>query len=136
MADSGEPTLVVDGDARPVGWAHSDRPGHVFPLGSTFTAESDTLRAALDSALTSPYGLAVAVAPGTGRFAGVVASRQILDQAAQARTTSDDAGAVDAGPVDDITLTCAPHTRAHNLTITAITEAPHWCPPHAWPPHA
>ena len=46
--------------------------GSVFPLGSTFDPETDTLRIALDSALTSPFGLAVAVAPDTGRFAGVV----------------------------------------------------------------
>ena len=84
-AGAGEPTLVVDGDARPVGWANPDRPGQVFPLGSTFDPESDTLRTALDSALTSPYGLAVAVAPGTGRFAGVVEAQQILAQVADAR---------------------------------------------------
>ena len=43
--------------------------------GSTFDPETDTLRTALDSALTSPFGLAVAVAPGTGRFAGVVSAQ-------------------------------------------------------------
>ena len=85
-AGSGAPTLVVDGDARPVGWAHRDQPGQVVPLGSTFVPESDTLRTALDSALTSPYGMAVAVAAGTGRFAGVVNAQQILDQVAEART--------------------------------------------------
>src|SRR6187397_70042 len=53
------PILVVDGDARPVGWADSERPGQVFPLGSTFSPETDSLRVALDSALTSPHGLAV-----------------------------------------------------------------------------
>ncbi len=84
-ARSGEPTLVVDADARPVGWANPDRPGHVFALGSTFEPESDTLRAALDSALTSLYSLAVAVTPETGRFAGVVSARKILDQVADAR---------------------------------------------------
>jgi osmoprotectant transport system ATP-binding protein len=68
-----------------VGWASADRPGQVFPLGSTFDPESDTLRSALDSALTSLYGLAVAVTPDTGRFAGVVAARNILDQVADAR---------------------------------------------------
>ena len=87
-AGSGAPTLVVDGDARPVGWAHRDQPGRVVPLGSTFVPESDTLRTALDSALTSPYGLAVAVAAGTGRFAGVVNAQQILDQVAEARTAA------------------------------------------------
>ena len=90
-AGSEEPTLVVDGDARPIGWAHRDQPGQVLPLGSTFVPESDTLRTALDSALTSPYGLAVAVAPGTGRFAGVVPAQQILAQVADARTASAEA---------------------------------------------
>jgi osmoprotectant transport system ATP-binding protein len=84
-AGTGEPTLVVDGDARPVGWASADRPGHVFPLGSTFNPESDTLRTALDSALTSLYSLAVAVDPETGRFAGVVSAEKILHQVANAR---------------------------------------------------
>src|SRR5918994_513199 len=87
-AGSGAPTLVVDGDARPVGWAHRDQPGRVVPLGSTFVPEADTLRTALDSALASPYGLAVAVAAGTGRFAGVVNAQQILDQVAEARTAA------------------------------------------------
>ena len=87
-AGSGAPTLVVDGDARPVGWAHRDQPGRVVPLGSTFVPEADTLRTALDSALTSPYGLAVAVAAGTGRFAGVVNAQQILDQVAEARAAA------------------------------------------------
>ena len=58
------PILVVDGDARPVGWADPERPGKVFALGSTFSPETGTLRTALDSALTSPYGLAVAVTAG------------------------------------------------------------------------
>ena len=31
------PILVVDGDARPVGWADPQRPGGVFPLGPTFS---------------------------------------------------------------------------------------------------
>jgi osmoprotectant transport system ATP-binding protein len=84
-AGTGEPTLVIDGDARPVGWASADRAGNVFPLGSTFNPESDTLRTALDSALTSLYSLAVAVDPETGRFAGVVSAEKILHQVADAR---------------------------------------------------
>ena len=80
-----EPTLVVDGDARPVGWLDRQRPGRVLGLGSTFIPESDTLRNALDSALTSPFGLAVAVAKDTSRFAGVVTARDILEQVKGAR---------------------------------------------------
>ena len=63
------PILVVDGDARPVGWADLERPGQVFQLGATFSPETDSLRGALDSALTSPFGLAVAVTADTGRYA-------------------------------------------------------------------
>jgi osmoprotectant transport system ATP-binding protein len=74
------PILVVDGDARPVGWADPDRPGRFFPLGSTFSPESDSLRVALDSALTSPHGLAVAVTADTRRYAGVVSADTILDK--------------------------------------------------------
>jgi osmoprotectant transport system ATP-binding protein len=72
------PILVVDGDARPVGWADPHRPGGVFPLGSTFSPETDSLRVALDSALTSLHGLAVAVTADTRRYAGVVGADTIL----------------------------------------------------------
>jgi osmoprotectant transport system ATP-binding protein len=81
------PILVVDGDARPVGWADPDRPGRVFPLGATFSPESDSLRGALDSALTSRYGLAVAVTEDTGRYAGVVSAETILDKVKDVRTS-------------------------------------------------
>jgi osmoprotectant transport system ATP-binding protein len=87
-AGTGEPTLVVDADARPVGWANAERPGQVFPLGSTFRPESDTLRTALDSALTSLYCLAVAVDTDSGRFAGVVPAQKILAQVANARVAA------------------------------------------------
>ena len=72
------PILVVDGHARPVGWADPQRPGRVFALGSTFSPETDTLRTALDSALTSPYALAVAVTAEAHRYAGVVSADDIL----------------------------------------------------------
>ena len=86
---SGEgPTLVLDGDARPVGWVDTERPGLVHPMGGTFVRETDTLRAALDSALTSPYALAVALDPETGRYAGVVPADAILAQVATVRTGS------------------------------------------------
>ena len=81
------PILVVDGDARPVGWADPDRPGRVFPLGATFSPERDSLRGALDSALTSRYGLAVAVTGETGRYAGVVSADTILDKVKDVRTS-------------------------------------------------
>jgi len=82
-----EPTLVVDGDAKPIGWLDQARPGQVFPLSSTFRPESDNLRVALDSALVSPFGLAVAVDSETGRYAGVVAAKTILARISDARIT-------------------------------------------------
>jgi osmoprotectant transport system ATP-binding protein len=81
------PTLVVDGDARPVGWADPKRPGRVFALGSTFSPETDTLRTALDSALTSPYGVAIAVTAETGRYAGVVSADDILAKVKDVRVS-------------------------------------------------
>ncbi|MCW2812424.1 MAG: putative osmoprotectant transporter ATP-binding protein [Friedmanniella sp.] len=110
-ATGDEPALVVDGDARPVGWADPARPGQLAPLGSTFDPQHDTLRTALDAALTSPHGLAVAVEPATGRFAGVVAAAAILSQATDRRAPSVapvdaaesdqvDVTAIDAAPVD------------------------------------
>jgi osmoprotectant transport system ATP-binding protein len=81
------PILVVDGDARPVGWADAKRPGRVFPLGSTFSLETDSLRVALDSALTSPHGLAVAVTADTRRYAGVVSADTILDKVRDVRVS-------------------------------------------------
>jgi osmoprotectant transport system ATP-binding protein len=86
-ASGPEPILVVDGDARPVGWADPERPGQVFPLGATFSPETDSLRGALDSALTSPYGLAVGVTADTRRYAGVVSADAILDKVRDVRTS-------------------------------------------------
>ncbi|MFP5283601.1 MAG: hypothetical protein ACLGIF_09140, partial [Actinomycetes bacterium] len=80
-----EPALVVDADARPQGWTDPQRPGGLLRLGGTFDPALDTLRVALDSALTSPTGLAVAVDRGTGRYAGVVDADLILDAATEAR---------------------------------------------------
>ncbi len=73
------PVLVVDADAKPLGWADRDRPGQTQMLGTTFHPGADTMQMALDSALNSPVGLAVAVGD-TGRFAGVVTASQILEQ--------------------------------------------------------
>ena len=75
------PTLVVDGDARPVGWADRERPGRVFALGSTFSPRVRHLarRAGLgaDLAVRSWRWRST---PDTGRFAGVVSADAILDQ--------------------------------------------------------
>jgi osmoprotectant transport system ATP-binding protein len=54
-----------------------------------FDPRLDTLRLALDSALTSPVGLAVAVSRDTGRYLGVVDADEILAHVREARATVD-----------------------------------------------
>ena len=83
------PTLVVDGDARPIGWIDPQRAGLVHPIGATFVREEDTLRSALDSALTSPHAIAVAVERETGRYAGTATADEILDQVRKARSRAE-----------------------------------------------
>jgi osmoprotectant transport system ATP-binding protein len=94
-----ENCLVIDPEARPTGWVDRTRPGKVLPLGSTFDAEADTLRTALDAALTSPVGLAVAVSRTSGgRFVGVVSAREILAQVVKAKVEPEAVRIGDARP--------------------------------------
>ena len=83
-------TLVVDGDARPLGW-HHDRTGGatadpetLVPGGSLYAAGSESLRNALDAALSSPSGQGVAV-DGDGRVVGAVDADDVLAALAAAR---------------------------------------------------
>ncbi|MFC4012451.1 ABC transporter ATP-binding protein [Nonomuraea purpurea] len=76
---SDEPWLLVVGDdGRPLGWRAKERPEELEPYG-TFTPGSDSMRAALDAALLSPSGCAVAV-DEDGKAVGV-ATREALDAA-------------------------------------------------------
>jgi osmoprotectant transport system ATP-binding protein len=70
--------LVVTGDGRPVGWSSRERPDKLESYG-TFVAGRDSMRSALDAALLSPSGCAVAV-DGGGKAVGV-ATREALDEA-------------------------------------------------------
>jgi osmoprotectant transport system ATP-binding protein len=80
----GVPYLLVTGvDGTPLGWAEPDdltagdiRPERLLPCGRPFAAGTDSLRAALDCAVLSPTGWAVAV-DGEGRAAGVVSQQSI-----------------------------------------------------------
>ncbi|GAA4578594.1 ABC transporter ATP-binding protein [Planotetraspora phitsanulokensis] len=74
--------LEVDEDTRPLGWRSN---GGLLPYG-TFNPERDSLRAALDAALLSPNGTAIAV-DGDGRVIGV-ATRDALDEALTRQGTS------------------------------------------------
>ncbi len=69
--------VVVDEERRPLGWRAAWN-GHLSGFG-TYRAEHDSLRAALDAALLSPCGAAIAVDDG-GRVEGVV-TRDVLDVA-------------------------------------------------------
>lgn len=66
-------------------------------LGATFDPETDSLRAALDAALTSPVGLAVAVTSEPRRYAGVVDADMILHQVTQTRAQIAESIAVRSG---------------------------------------
>ena len=72
--------LVTDTEGRPLGWAdaklRASGDATLTPYGHSFTAGRDSLRAALDSAVLSPTGWAVAV-DEHGRAVGVAAQETI-----------------------------------------------------------
>src|SRR5439155_6569824 len=88
--------LVVDAERRPLGWlALADLPldgiltgQRPSPVGRSFRPDTDSLRVALDSAVLSPAGLAVAV-DADGRLLGTAAQSDI---AAAIRTADDNYG--------------------------------------------
>ena len=73
---SGEWQLVVDADGRPLGWSAPGAGAATVPGGSLFH-KGETLRRALDAALSSPSGLGVAV-DSDGRVAGVIEAAEVL----------------------------------------------------------
>ncbi|KRE79756.1 ABC transporter ATP-binding protein [Arthrobacter sp. Soil763] len=68
--------LVVDDGGRPLGWSAPGAGAAIVPGGSLFR-KGETLRRALDAALSSPSGLGVAVDPD-GRVAGVITAEEVL----------------------------------------------------------
>ncbi|MDT4987421.1 MAG: osmoprotectant transport system ATP-binding protein [Micromonosporaceae bacterium] len=101
--------LVVDGDRRPAGWlapraATGARAGPeaagrtaLAPLQRTFRPDRDSLRVALDSAVLSPSGRAVAV-DATGRLVGTAdpAGLAAAIRAGHTADAADDAAVSDA----------------------------------------
>jgi osmoprotectant transport system ATP-binding protein len=84
--------LVTDADGRPLGWAERDGQAggdlaaeRLLPYGRPFVPGADSLRVALDCAVLSPTGWAVAVDDG-GRVTGVV-SQQTIGEAIRAAHT-------------------------------------------------
>ncbi len=106
---AGEPWLLVteDGSGRPLGWVDTARLaalpdggtlGSLAPdgIGHSFTAGTDSLRAALDAAVLSPAGQAVAV-DGDGRVLGVASFDQLRAAIHAASRASDGQASASAG---------------------------------------
>ena len=75
--------LVVDEEARPLGWVEPSRltepiDSEILHRGGTVASVEGSLRGALDAALSSPAGRGVLV-DGDGTLAGTVAPRTVLD---------------------------------------------------------
>jgi len=73
---SGDWQLVVDENLRPLGWSGPGKGTATVPGGSLFR-KGETLRRALDAALSSPSGRGVAV-DADGRVAGVITAEEVL----------------------------------------------------------
>jgi osmoprotectant transport system ATP-binding protein len=84
-ATTERPVLVLDERGRPVGWVDPRTPGHAIDLGTVFDPATDSLRTALDAALSSPVGRAVAVSGAIGRYAGIVTISDLLTAVATHR---------------------------------------------------
>ncbi|MEU4171892.1 ABC transporter ATP-binding protein [Streptomyces sp. NPDC026665] len=84
----GTPVLVTDADGRPLGWADPGSwggdIGALEPYGPGFEAGRDSLRVALDRAVLSPTGLAVAL-DGSGKVLGVAGQETIAAAIRSAR---------------------------------------------------
>ncbi|MGW7204567.1 ABC transporter ATP-binding protein [Streptomyces sp. NPDC054837] len=94
--------LVTDADGKPLGWSEPQHltageveVGRLLSHGRPFVAGTDSLRAALDCAVLSPTGWAVAV-DADGKVAGVVSQQTIAEAIrgahAQGRTDAKVAG--------------------------------------------
>jgi osmoprotectant transport system ATP-binding protein len=95
--------LVTDAEGRPLGWGEPHElaagridPAGLLPYGRPFEHGRESLRAALDGAVLSPTGWAVAV-DGAGRAVGVVSQQAIAEaiRAAHAEDRTDVAARTD-----------------------------------------
>jgi osmoprotectant transport system ATP-binding protein len=99
-AEGTEWLLVVDGERRPVGWLAPSAPGsgapvertQLAPLGRTFRPDEDSLRVALDSAVLSPAGRAVAI-DADGRLIGTADQKDLASAIHGAGESAAEAGA-------------------------------------------
>ncbi|MFA3876123.1 ABC transporter ATP-binding protein [Streptomyces sp. MMCC 100] len=105
-ADGAPHLLVTDADDRPLGWAEPGdlragdlAAGRLLSYGRPFVPGTDSLRAALDCAVLSPTGWAVAVDAG-GRVTGVVAQQTIGEAIRTAHRAGSAADARTEEPAD------------------------------------
>ncbi|MGA4960855.1 ABC transporter ATP-binding protein [Streptomyces pseudogriseolus] len=94
--------LVTDAKGRPLGWRERGSAGdadRLLPYGRPFRPGTDSLRAALDCAVLSPTGWAVAV-DADGRVTGVV-SQQTIGEAIRAAHTHAETDAAPARGEDE-----------------------------------
>ncbi len=94
--------LVTDAEGRPLGWRERGSEGgadRLLPYGRPFRPGTDSLRAALDCAVLSPTGWAVAV-DADGRVTGVV-SQQTIGEAIRAAHTQAETDAAPARGEDE-----------------------------------
>jgi osmoprotectant transport system ATP-binding protein len=88
--------VVVDGENRPLGWLSADHLSGVDTVsaddlvsgGSLYNVDDGSLRSALDSALSSPAGLGIAI-DANGGVVGSVRADSVLDALARARRTGE-----------------------------------------------
>ncbi|AYN43541.1 ATP-binding cassette domain-containing protein [Streptomyces dangxiongensis] len=95
--------LVTDADGRPLGWSEPERltagsvdRDRLLPYGRPFVPGTDSLRAALDGAVLSPTGWAVAV-DGEGHAVGVVSQQAIGEAIRAAHDRAAERAEVNAG---------------------------------------
>jgi osmoprotectant transport system ATP-binding protein len=103
-ADGTEWLLVIDGERKPVGWLAPAAVGsgatvereHLAPLGRTFRPDQDSLRVALDSAVLSPAGRAVAV-DADGHLLGTANQNDLATAIHAGENAGDNAAEAGAG---------------------------------------
>ncbi|MGV9509105.1 ABC transporter ATP-binding protein [Streptomyces tendae] len=105
-ADGAAHLLVTDADDRPLGWAEPGdlaagdlAAGRLLSYGRPFVPGTDSLRAALDCAVLSPTGWAVAV-DADGRVTGVVSQQTIGEAIRSAHGAADPGDARTEEPAD------------------------------------
>ncbi|WP_380281089.1 ABC transporter ATP-binding protein [Kitasatospora purpeofusca] len=91
--------LVLDDERRPIGWIDRDAAGAALQPAPGFRPEADTLRAALDAAVLSPAGVAVAL-DADGRATGTADREAVLTALAARPSPAGATGGPDAAGFD------------------------------------